>query len=208
MNPKELRFEVEFLTPHAVAQQAAIPGSALKGMMLDAARDLGPDTQWKLLRAVFGGHEHDIARAPANDYEGDSSITAGPTLSSPWSWSDIVWPGAKTPVRERRSRIRIDETTGTALDGALVAVNEFTASKGTFTIEQIGPIPGQFNPLGLSLEDHVTVLEAAARTMTALGSDRRRGLGWVAVGLAGDAPPPAELAEAFQTLLKRIGAVQ
>ncbi|MDR1428376.1 MAG: hypothetical protein LBJ08_11580, partial [Bifidobacteriaceae bacterium] len=201
MSPRVLRFDVEFLTRYAVAQTAVIPGSALKGMMLDAARDLGLGGRyWPLLRAVFGGHKEDVAGAKENDYEGGTSLTEGPTVPSPWSWSDMAWSGGKGPARERRSRIRINPDTGTADDGALVAVNEFLIRKGTFAISQIGPIPDPLDTLELEAEAHVTVLEAAARTMTALGADRRRGLGWVAVTRAGKPTTPEQLAEALDGL--------
>jgi hypothetical protein len=45
----------------------------------------------------------------------------------------------------------------------------------------VGLIPQMGDQSGLSLDSHVVVLEATARTVTGLGGDRRRGLGWVTV---------------------------
>lgn len=169
---KKLEFTVIFHTAYAVDQGSAVPGTVIKGMMLDAARDLGLTQNWPIMRSVFGGHDHDVVRSTSAD-------SAGPTLSSPWSWSDLRV--GEVDIRNR-SRIRIDPDTGTVADGAIVQVNEFgqRGMTGSFTIEQTGMIP-QTGDSGLTLDQHLIILEATARSVTSLGGSRRRGLGWVSI---------------------------
>ena len=171
----KLEFKVTFHTAYAVDQKEIVPGSSLKGLMLEAARDLDLTTPelWPKVRAVFGGHPQE-------------SKSAGPTLPSPWSWSDLQFP--QQPTSNSRSRIRIDADTGTVVDGAIVQVNEFGEQglTGIFTIEQTGLIPQIGDDSGLTEADHIAILEATARTVTGLGENRRRGLGWVSITRADD----------------------
>jgi hypothetical protein len=182
-----LDFEIVFHTAYAVDQRREIPGSELKGLMLDAARDLG--LRWPVIQAVFGGHAQ------------PGSLT-GPTTPSPWAWSDVSFTAEL--VRRSRSRIRIDPATGTVADGALVSVAEFGggpgAPVGRFTIERILPLSDAAG--GLAEADHVDVLEACARTVTALGGDRRRGLGWVSVCRVNAGPDSPERLTALAARLE------
>ena len=174
----KLEFKVTFHTAYAVDQKEIVPGSSLKGLMLDAARDLGltAPTLWPKARAVFGGRAQ----------KGDLAEPTGPTLPSPWSWSDLQFP--QQPTSNSRSRIRIDADTGTVVDGAIVQVNEFGEQglTGIFTIEQTDLIPQIGDDSGLTEADHIAILEATARTVTGLGENRRRGLGWVSITRADD----------------------
>lgn len=195
----KLEFRVAFHTAYAVDQASAIPGSVIKGLMLDAARDLGLTEPWEVARAVFGGHRRDIGMDKNHDLEGTGAWSAGPTQPSPWAWSDVEFDGESG--RRTRTRIRIDPDTGTVADGAIVQINEFGGQDltGTFTIEQIAPIsPG-------NIDGHLTILEATARTVTALGGDRRRGLGWVTVSRA---DKTANSPEAIKGLAKRLAELR
>ena len=74
-----------------------------------------------------------------------------------------------------RARIRIDPVSGTVADGALFVADEVLAPGAEFTIDRTGWIEPE------DAGTHETVLLAAARAVTAVGGDRRRGLGWVTV---------------------------
>ena len=190
---KKLEFTVTFHTAYAVDQGSSVPGTVIKGMMLDAARDLGLTENWAIVRSVFGGHDHDVAR----------SAPAGPTLSSPWSWSDLRVDGMDVRTR---SRIRIDPDTGTVADGAIVQVNEFGQKDmtGSFTIKQTGMIP-QTGDSGLTESQHLIILEATARSVTSLGASRRRGLGWVSITRTHGNTDVTRLAEELESLFANGG---
>lgn len=162
-----LTFEITFHGPFRVATGRAgdgtdsvvdrdvpLPASSIKGVMRSAARDLLNLPQ-SLVEAVFGS-----AWQP-----------------SPWSWSDATLTSdGDAPLRVRaRARIQISEATHTAVDGALAVGEEILAHRAVFTVQRNGPVPTA------DLPRHEAVLTAAARAVTALGGDRRRGLGWVSI---------------------------
>ena len=74
-----------------------------------------------------------------------------------------------------RTRIRIEPDTGTVAKGALLVADEVLAARAEFIIDRIGWV--QAGAEGT----HETILLAAARSVTAVGGDRRRGSGWVTV---------------------------
>jgi CRISPR/Cas system CMR subunit Cmr4 (Cas7 group RAMP superfamily) len=162
-----VRFDIEFHTPFRVASGRAgdgsdttvdtgalLPASSLKGVTRSAARDLlkFPKT---LVEAVFGA-----ARNP-----------------SPWAWSDaqVLDATGSLPAVRPRARIQIDAETHTVTRGALLIADEVLAARGQFSIDRTGWI----DPADVSA--HETVLLAATRAVTAVGGDRRRGLGWVTI---------------------------
>lgn len=168
-----LIFEINFHGPFRVAtgragdgtdsvvdREMPLPASSIKGVMRSAARDLLhlPDS---LVGAVYGS-----AWQP-----------------SPWSWSDATLTRAAgggaagaDPARVRaRARIQIADDTHTVVDGALVIAEEVLADRATFTVRRNSAVPED------QLPRHQAVLVASARAVTALGGDRRRGLGWVSV---------------------------
>ncbi len=162
-----MKFEVVFHTPFRVAtghagdgsdttvdRAALLPASSLKGVMLSAARDL--------------------LQLP-KDWVGKVFGTAW--QASPWSWSDAHLTGTRggDPQIRSRARIRIEEPSLTVATGALLIADEVLAVRAEFAVDRIGWIePGD-------VEAHETVVLAAARAVTAIGGDRRRGLGWVTV---------------------------
>jgi len=162
-----VRFGIEFHTPFRVASgragdgsdvtvdtAALLPASSVKGIMRSAARDLLKFPA-ALVEVVFGDAWH----------------------PSPWAWSDarVLDTAGNLPGIRPRARIQIDAHTGTVTRGALVIADEVLATRGEFTIDRAGWIgPGDIGT-------HETVLLAAARAVTAVGGDRRRGLGWVTI---------------------------
>jgi CRISPR/Cas system CSM-associated protein Csm3 (group 7 of RAMP superfamily) len=162
-----VRFEIEFHTPFRVASgragggsdatvdaAALLPASSLKGVMRSAARDLLRFPR-DLVEAVFG-----TARQP-----------------SPWAWSDarVLDNADNVAVVRPRARIQIEPATGTVRSGALLIAEEVLATRGEFTIDRIAWLETAL------AGRHETVLLAAARAVTAVGGDRRRGLGWVSI---------------------------
>ena len=165
-----MRFEIEFHTPFRVASGRAgdgsdttvdtvalLPASSLKGVMRSAARDLLKFPA-PLVDAVFG--------------------TAW--LPSPWAWSDahVLDAAGNVPDVRPRARIQIGAETGTVIQGALLIADEVLATRGEFSIGRAGWIESG------DISAHETVLLAAARAVTAVGGDRRRGLGWVTITAA------------------------
>ncbi len=159
-----MKFEMTFHSPFRVASGRAgdganstidratpLPASTLKGLMRSAARDLLGVPE-EWVRMVFGS-DH---------------------VPSPWSWSDakVLDPGDLT-VRVR-ARIQVDDDTATAVEGALAIADEVLAHRAEFSVTRSGWIPDH-------TQLHQDILVAAARAVTAVGGDRRRGLGWVAV---------------------------
>lgn len=162
-----MRFEIVFHTPFRVASGQAgdgrdttidpgtpLPASSLKGLMRSAARDLlALPPPW--VDRVFGTGWQE----------------------SPWSWSDatVTARHGGQPERRARARVRIDPGSSTVVTGALLIADEVLAARAEFTVDQSGWIEAA------RVATHQVVLLAAARAVTAVGGDRRRGLGWVSV---------------------------
>lgn len=160
-----MRFQIALHTPFRVATGRAgegsdttvdprtpLPASSLKGVMRSAARDvLQVAPAW--VDAVYG-----TGWQP-----------------SPWGWSDAK-PQDGSPPRPRvRARIQIAADTATVVDGALAIAQEVHMPQAWFTITRVGWIRRDL------ITSHEAVLIASARAVTAVGGDRRRGLGWVSV---------------------------
>lgn len=89
---------------------------------------------------------------------------------SPWWWSDADLQDSQEWIR---TSLRINADTGTAADGALRTSGEVWPGAGSFVVRRRDLVPAERVAL------HLAVLAASARSVTSLGSDRRRGLGWV-----------------------------
>jgi CRISPR/Cas system CSM-associated protein Csm3 (group 7 of RAMP superfamily) len=163
-----MRYVIAFHGPFRVAAGASsdgldetyhaanpLPSSSLKGLMrAHAAQLLQIDDP--NVREVFGSE-----RAP-----------------SPWWWSDAViavTPDIQQGLHRIRTRVRIDPDTFTAADTAMQTAGEFWPASAEFEVRRRGPVPAGRIAL------HEAILAASARAVTALGSDRRRGLGWVSI---------------------------
>ena len=129
-----------------------IPASSLKGLMRASAALLLP-RQTDLVDEVFG-------------HGGPS----GRRHASPWHWGSAT---ADHPVYEQRARLAIDPATGAGRPGYLFLGEEVWARSATFEITRHRPLDADI------LARHHAVLACAAAGVHALGSDRRRGLGWV-----------------------------
>jgi hypothetical protein len=159
-----MRFQISFHGPFRVAAGAASDGL---DDTFDARNPL-PATSLKGLLRAQAKHLLTVREEVVDEVFGSSRIR------SPWWWSDAAVPAGPARVR---TRIRIGDT-HTTVSGALVTAGElWPTDTAFFDVEPRDPIPAERIPV------HEAVLAAAARAVTALGSDRRRGLGWVSITL-------------------------
>jgi len=163
-----MKFTIVFHGPFRVATGAAsdgldaafdpanpLPSSSLKGLMRDQAERV-LKIRSSLVEEIFG--------------------TAG--TPSPWWWSDAgidFGPPGRDGAARVRTQLQIDQATFTAADTTLRTAGEVWPFRGKFEVRRRRTIPDT------EVRRHEAVLNASARAITALGSDRRRGLGWVSV---------------------------
>jgi CRISPR/Cas system CMR subunit Cmr4 (Cas7 group RAMP superfamily) len=158
-----VRFEIIFHTPFRVASGHAGDGS-------DSTVDRAALLPASSLKGVMLSAARDLLKFPKAQVD---AVFGTPWQESPWGWSDAVLAGGAS-IRPR-TRIRIDPDTSTVVKGALLVADEVLAARAEFSIERIGWItPGDEGA-------HEVILLAAARAVTAVGGDRRRGSGWVTV---------------------------
>lgn len=160
--PQTLKFTITFHGPFHVG------GSPFEGLDRTLDRDVPlPSTSLK-----------GLLRAEAVERLGIGPSLVGAVFGSPaqkgdpgaWWWSDAEF--AAPPVFSRSARIKIDNSTGTTEEGFLMLGEDVWADSASFTVE----------PLNLSAQQaHEIVLRAAARSVSSLGGDRRRGSGWVSI---------------------------
>jgi CRISPR/Cas system CMR subunit Cmr4 (Cas7 group RAMP superfamily) len=158
-----VRFEIIFHTPFRVSSGHAGDGS-------DSTVDRAALLPASSLKGVMLSAARDLLKFPPSHLD---AVFGTPWRESPWGWSDAVL-AAGASIRPR-TRIRIEPETSTVAKGALLVADEVLAASAEFSIERIGWIgPGDEGR-------HETILLAAARAVTAIGGDRRRGSGWVTV---------------------------
>jgi CRISPR/Cas system CMR subunit Cmr4 (Cas7 group RAMP superfamily) len=158
-----MRFEIVFHTPFRVSSGQAGDGS-------DTTVDLAALLPASSLKGVMLSAARDLMKFPRSRVD---AVFGTKWQESPWGWSDAVLSGGAS-IRPR-TRIRIEAETSTVAKGALLIADEVLAARAEFSIERIGWIkPGEESM-------HETILLAAARSVTAIGGDRRRGSGWVTV---------------------------
>lgn len=160
-----MRFQISFHGPFRVAAGAASDGL---DDTFDAHNPL-PASSLKGLMRAQATHLLTVRKEVVDEVFGSRR------LCSPWWWSDATVPASPARVR---TRIRIGDDTHTTVSGALLTAGELWPTEAAFfDVEPRDPIPAERIPV------HEAVLAAAARAIIALGSDRRRGLGWVSVTL-------------------------
>lgn len=99
-------------------------------------------------------------------------IFGEPGESASWAWTDAEFGEAWTIVGGTRIAIGDD---GIIKPGLLQFRQQVFASRATFDVERIAAVPAQ------RAGQHELVLRAAARAVLSLGSERRRGSGWVTI---------------------------
>ena len=136
-----------------------LPSSGLKGLMRAAASE-ELELVNELVDDIFGFGTRSNRRPDGVD-----------STSSPWWWSTPTF--ASPAVVSTATRIRVDETTGATDRGFLMIGEHVWADSATFTVEP--RVRMERRAL------HELVLRAAARAVTSLGGQRRRGEGWVTI---------------------------
>jgi len=158
-----VRFEITFHTPFRVSSGHAGEGS-------DTTVDRAALLPASSLKGVMLSAARDLLKFPRSQVE---AVFGTALHESPWGWSDAAMT-EEASIRPR-TRIRIEPDTGTVAPGALLVADEVLAARAEFTIDRIGWV--QAGEEGT----HEIILLAAARSVTAVGGDRRRGSGWVTV---------------------------
>lgn len=161
----DLSFTVHFHGPFLIATGDAhlgfdtaadhtnpLPATTLKGVMRDSLEQL---------------RTH-LSIGPA---EVDAVFGAAAQPSA-WSWTDAT---VHEPLFRERARVRIDAGTGTADPGSLQFADEVWADSATFKIAQREPLDSK------ALDRQRNLLVIAGAGVHAIGSDRRRGRGWVTI---------------------------
>jgi hypothetical protein len=123
-----------------------------------------------MLKGVMLSAARDLLKFPQSQVE---AVFGTAWQQSPWGWSDAAMT-EEASIRPR-TRIRIEADTSTVARGALLVADEVLAARAEFSIDRIGWVEAGEEGT------HETILLAAARSVTAVGGDRRRGSGWVTV---------------------------
>lgn len=173
MPTTRLTFEVTFHGPVRVGQGRAgvgvddtvdpdviVPGSSLKGLMRAEAGTLLGNREADLVKEVFGA-----ASRP-----------------SPWHWNDIRADSTADDHIRSGARIRIDNTTGTTVDGGLFSAEYRWPRTARFAIQRFAALSDD------ERERHEYLLWAAALSVHSIGADRNRGYGWVDITRVGAEP--------------------
>ncbi|MFG1859041.1 RAMP superfamily CRISPR-associated protein [Actinomadura geliboluensis] len=157
-----MKFEIRFHGPFRVATGAAADG-------LNATYDEHNPLPASSLKGLMRAHAVTPLKVTGALVD---EVFGGRRDRSPWSWTDAdIIDGAGRV----RTQSRLDPVTHTVAKGAMFTSRELWPSAANFEIIQRDAI----DPTRIDL--HRAVLMAAARAITALGSDRRRGLGWISV---------------------------
>lgn len=157
-----MRFQLTFHGPFRVATGAAADG-------LDDTFDPDNPLPASSLKGLMRAHARTWLSLTEDLVD---EVFGNPHHRSPWWWSDATIDNGAPMVR---SRVRIDHTTFTAVNNFLATAGELWPATAAFDVEARDCVPT--NRLVL----HETVLAASATAINALGSDRRRGLGWVSI---------------------------
>lgn len=157
MNP--LRFAITFHEPFAISTGTPDEG-------LDVTVDMDNAFPGSVVKGLLRGH--------AEHWLGISSPELDRIFGSGAKGCQWVFEDAKL-TRATRSiwnRIEVDDD-GRSEDGSIVTGQQVWATGGTFECEWLGA--------GDPPAADVLVLRAAARDIVSVGSNRRRGFGWVSV---------------------------
>ena len=174
-----IEFEVEFHGPFRVAT-----GTAARGM--DVAVDPKNPVPASSLKGVMRAAAGQLGLPEAII----ATIYGGSGSASPWAWGDAKF--VTSPQLRARARVAIEDGSGVAVHGALWFSEEFWAARATFEVEQTSFLPPA------DLQRHALVLRASARAVGAIGSDRRRGFGWVSCKASNGAIDDGEVARLLE----------
>jgi CRISPR/Cas system CSM-associated protein Csm3 (group 7 of RAMP superfamily) len=165
-----MRFTITFHGPFRVAAGASSDG-------LDETYDAANPLPSSSLKGLMRAHAEQVLKVSEPRV---AEVFGSGRVPSPWWWSDAVIaaspaaPAGGGPHRIR-TRVRIDPDTFTAAGKAMQTAGELWPASAEFEVRRRGPVPAG------RIAVHEAILAASSRAITALGSDRRRGLGWVSV---------------------------
>ncbi len=163
-----MKFTIVFHGPFRIASGAASDG-------LDAAYDAANPLPSSSLKGLMRDQAKRVLRI---DPALVSEIFGSRTSPSPWWWSDAAiefGPPGRDGADRVRTQLRIDQATFTAVGKALRTSGELWPASADYEVRRRHAIPDDRSAR------HEAVLYASARAICALGSDRRRGMGWVSV---------------------------
>lgn len=164
----ELEFTITFHSPLLPATGAAAPGF---DMTLDPQAPLRATALKGLMRSAA----RDLLGVPEALVE---SVFGSSRTPSPWHWRVTCQPEVTLAPR---TRVEIDPKTRAAKENALLFMQVGVAGDdASFVVETDGLPSGQERVI------HERILSASARACAALGSQRRRGLGWITVSGGAD----------------------
>lgn len=157
-----MNFQIQFHGPFHVGT-----GRAGNGLDRELDREcLLPASSLKGLLRAEAQHRLELPRELVDE------VFGAPGIPSPWAWSDAEV--ATDGLVEPHARIRIKPgSAGTVEQGMLVLGEHVFAKSADFTVTRIGDCADE-------ARDEL-VLEAAARSVSGLGGNRRRGEGWVSI---------------------------
>lgn len=135
-----------------------LPASSLKGVIRDAAR--------QLLRPTLKSDDEWSDHPLVNEVFGWRG-----SQQSPWHFSDGE---LDNPRYKSRVRVAVGENRKVE-PGAMFVGEELYASTASATLTRVRPLSDERADL------HAALLHVASRLVDGIGSDRRRGLGWVSV---------------------------
>ena len=153
-----ITFTVTFHEPFAVSSGNSDDG-------LDVTVDSANPLPGSVMKGLLRAHARDwLGMGPAQV----DSIFGSRTQQSPWVFNDVLLT-AKVSLW---NRVEVDPD-GRSQERSLVVGQQNWADCGTFSCEWLGG--------GQAPAAHVLILRAAARDVVSLGTNRRRGLGWVSI---------------------------
>lgn len=155
-----LSFTIQFHAPFLVS---AGPSTAGYDDAIDEANPLPASSLKGVMKAS--------ARRLLPDGSIIREVFGGRAASAPWAWSDATLGDNAVAGG---ARIKLGDE-GTVESGFLQLRQQVFATTARFEIEQVGVIDEN------QLPQHELVLRAAARAVLSLGSERRRGSGWVTI---------------------------
>lgn len=158
-----LNFEITFHGPLRIAS-----GRAERG--LDDTIDLHDPFPASTLKGAMRAAAADLLRAPRTLI---SEVFGSEFTSSPWVWTRAVFDTENDTPRSVAARIVIDPDTQTVVPGLIQFGEVAEPTTGRFTVSRVAAVA--------DASRHIALLRAAAGAVSHVGSQRRRGLGWITI---------------------------
>lgn len=170
--PERIEFVIEFYSTFRVG--AAYPNDGID-LTYDVEEPLPPDH----LKGIMRAEAHAITSALGLSAALVTRTFGTPEVPSSWSWfgAEGLW---SDPIL--RHRVAIDAATHAAKQDHLVAATATFADRATFVVEHCSAQTDDVNEVARQ----AALIRLSGRSIHHLGGWRRRGYGWVGVGVHGD----------------------